>query len=321
MASQANNYHGYCPSSCIQFKSSEGKVSTFIIEKAFVPFTMSAVLVVRPNTDTPPYGRTILKIYDPRVLTKRRPTPAGPNAGTETMERVTHATRPWTLELEQTAASAREQRKQAGEPALSIEECENLRYPEEGDPTDPVGKANQALAFEEYFYLMSMDYFDDERTAYSVLADLQGSVIPKLLAVGSICFPEEERAIEPPALLLEYINGVTLKHADLSLIQDPKTLFAPLVDAIDSLAPRGFLHQDLNRDNILLSSVHDPQRAILIDFGHSFYRNESDWIEAIKRSDESTGIRFILHKQLPDRMGKGMWPAPPWAQIRKVQAQ
>jgi serine/threonine protein kinase len=170
----------------------------------------------------------------------------------------------------------------------------------------PLGKAKQAIAFEESFYLKSMEYFENESTAYSLLTDLQGSAVPKLLSVGSIRFSQEERAIQPSALLLEYIDGIPLKGANLSRVRDPKALFTPLVHAIDSLAPRGLLHQDLNQSNMIFSPADDPERVVLIDFGHSFYSNEPEWIERIKRSDESSGIRFILHKRLPDRIGMDM---------------
>jgi serine/threonine protein kinase len=309
MASNVDTYHGYYPSREIRFRSQDGTISSFVIEQAFTPFTQSAVVVVKPSA--PPFYRAILKIYDPRVLKDRVPSPGVISLGILTAEDLAHDTRPWSLKIEKDALIAREQRRRSHQPELTMKACRSIMYPDEGDPTDPVGRAKQAIAFEESFYLKSMDYFECESTLYSLLKDLQGTAIPKIFSVGSICFPKHERAIQPPALLMEYVHGITLRDADLSCVRDPKALFTPLVHAIDSLAPRGLAHLDLNPGNIILSPPHAPQRVVLIDFGESLHEPEPEMFQTVREIYESEGIRLILHKRLPDRIGRNAWPAPP----------
>ncbi|KAG6380690.1 hypothetical protein JVT61DRAFT_5067 [Boletus reticuloceps] len=78
-------------------------------------------------------------------------------------------------------------------------------------PEDLIGEdlATHNLFWEEHYYRIMVEDYESELTAYERLKDLQGSAIPRLIMAGQF-LPSDERAIRPPALVLEYVPSVSL---------------------------------------------------------------------------------------------------------------
>ncbi|KAI4525880.1 hypothetical protein K525DRAFT_265636 [Schizophyllum commune Loenen D] len=121
----------------------------------------------------------VLKIYDPRFINNRN--------GRESTYGRTRPPHPWSLAAERAA------------PATFDSDFE------------------RAAIWEAHLRHLMEESFCYERAAYENLRDLQGGAIPRLLAEGSF-IPPDERAYVPHALVLEYIEGVTLRQAPLGLL-------------------------------------------------------------------------------------------------------
>ena len=146
--------------------------------------------------------------------------------------------------------------------------------------------------------------FCDERAAYENLRDLQGGAIPRLLAEGRF-IPPDERAYVPHALVLEYIEGITLRQAPLELLT-PAVCDA-LVRAVDSFAAHGVFHNDLNAGNVLVTT---GGRGIIVDFGCAGVRNaenvwtDEEWAQHMDAVDEGNAIRFMFQRKGVDCSGE-----------------
>ncbi len=140
------------------------------------------------------------------------------------------------------------------------------------DETQAVEHAVGAMWEEDFRRLYR--HFESERDAYAHLLPLQGTAIPRLFLVGT-WLPPDERAYQLPALVMEYIpDAVTL--GDLAGdVLDPQ-MCAALVRTIESFPKYGVYHGDLNEFNVLFTPRERPQRAVVIGFGCSVTRKESD---------------------------------------------
>ncbi|KAF9068895.1 hypothetical protein BDP27DRAFT_1223598, partial [Rhodocollybia butyracea] len=133
----------------------------YTIVKAFLPFTKSIVLVVRLVDGTSPNDNVIFKIYDPRFLEDRETT-----------------SQPWNLHTEHAAAASRSE-------LASLDDDEIMdRFEEYYD--DVEGQNEITILWEEWFYRMSMQSYNNERRAYANLSRLQGSIIPKFIGSGHL---------------------------------------------------------------------------------------------------------------------------------------
>ncbi|RPD62706.1 hypothetical protein L226DRAFT_558715 [Lentinus tigrinus ALCF2SS1-7] len=189
----------------ISFITSE-RTFTFTIDRPFMPFTKSVVLLVRSQELGP--DLVVLKIYDPRFLDERiPPAPSIP-------------ARPWTLAAERAAV--------AFPPGTYNDECQ--LYAELAD--DPKAIAERAALWEAHFISLSTECFEAEKMAYEHLCVLQGTVIPRLLLTGAI-LPQDERAIQPPAIVLEYIpDAISLRDVPVEAVEaDLWTTLARIVDS------------------------------------------------------------------------------------------
>ena len=260
----------------------DGKPTHYLIKKPFLPFTKSAVVLAQP-VSSPEDGTTdsnaslvVVKIFDPRVLDDR------------TAAKTKH---PWSLAAEQQAAQDR-----------AVEDFEwddSVLYEDEPDPSDAEGLALRAAQWEQNFYALTMQCFDTERSAYEHLQELQGTAMPRLLGVGRWDVAPTARAIQPPTLIFEYVQGTSLREVDPELLNP--TLCASLVAAVDRFAILGVCHTDLNEGNILFSPPEPPQRAVVIDFGCATVRDEDfteeEWSQTVQFEADSTWIRKILEKR------------------------
>lgn len=79
-------------------------------------------------------------------------------------------------------------------------------------------------------------------------------------------------------IVTEFCKGKTLEHfilkeQNISIRYFLKTIFMPLLDAVDSLHRKGILHRDLKPSNIILNKKNEP---VIIDFGSAVkYRETS----------------------------------------------
>ncbi|KZT67987.1 hypothetical protein DAEQUDRAFT_370067 [Daedalea quercina L-15889] len=262
----------------------DGKHALYNIKKAFLPFTKSVVVLAQPTTsgesgvaeDSASKSLVIVKIFDPRVLNDR--TEAKPE-------------RPWTL-----AAELRAVQDRARE---DFEWDDSVLYEDEPDADDIEGVAIRAAHWEQNFFHLTMQCYEAERAAYERLHDLQGTVLPRLLGVGHWDAGPAARAIQPPALVLEYVPSISLRDIAPELL-DP-AICTSLVTVVDRFATNGVIHTDFNDGNVLFSPPERPQRAIVIDFGCAIVRegdtSDEEWNETVQFEGDSTWVRHILKKK------------------------
>ena len=88
-----------------------------------------------------------------------------------------------------------------------------------------------------------------------------GKTLSHACIVSTLAF--EENTPIGPAIVLEYIDGVTLGEYNSPV---PEHLLHDILDGIDYLHHRGILHNDIKPDNILINKLG---HARIIDFGLS----------------------------------------------------
>jgi len=175
---------------------------------------------------------------------------------------------PWSLDLEVASVQRRE--------AIRRGELEDdfPEYPFE-DP-DPVIQ-------EENFYRLSMRRFEEELEAYSRCKDLQGNSMAQCFGSG-VLDTNSSRPINPPFILLEYIEGTPLLQMDGMAITKP--LIYDLLNTIITCISRGVIHNDPGPANIIFSppSPSVPTRAVLLDFGEAIIRrteSSDEWEDIV----------------------------------------
>ncbi|KAI9063818.1 hypothetical protein FKP32DRAFT_1676097 [Trametes sanguinea] len=266
---------------------------TLTIVKSFEPFTKSVVLLVQANELGP--QPVIMKIYDPRFLDERL------------IENPYQRARPWSLAAE-TAANA-----------IDTQTFDERMLDEpEPDDADVEGNLARNALWEKYFRILSERCFEHECKAYHLLQQFQGSVMPHLLFVGSL-IPSDERAINPPAIIIEYIpdaaplRDIAPSHLDMELC-------TPLVQAIDTFFRHGVLHTDINPNNVLFAPKDRPTRAVIIDFGCAHFKVHCDtedlWWFQVTFFNDSLQIRKLLKQKgidFPDfaEVEEGRMPGMP----------
>ncbi|KAI1793604.1 hypothetical protein LXA43DRAFT_1121623 [Ganoderma leucocontextum] len=258
----------FFPGQTVSIQTPE-RTLTLTIVRPFAPFTKAVVLLARsPQLGPDP---VVVKIYDPRFLDERlQDTPTCP-------------ARPWSLELERAAAA----RWDDPFDELSIWE---------DPPEDADGRAALAALWEKHFRLLSNACFKSEREVYDRLAPLQGSAIPRLLLTGSV-LPPDERAVQPPAVVIEYIpDAVSLADVPVDVVEPG--LCAALLRAVDSFASHGVVHADVNWNNVLFTPRARPSRVVVIDFGCGGVREEDQdddaWQESVVWGNDSRRVRWVL---------------------------
>ncbi|KAM5545649.1 hypothetical protein V8D89_000687 [Ganoderma adspersum] len=164
------------------------------------------------------------------------------------------------------------------------------------EPEDPEGRAALAALWEKYFRILSTGCFKAECEVYDRLRTLQSSAIPRLLATG-IVLPPDERAIQPPAIVMEYIpDAISLCDVPVDLVTPE--LCASLLRTVDSFAGLGAVHADVNWNNILFTPSERPTRVVVIDFGLGIARQENEddeaWEESVAYGHDGWQMRWVL---------------------------
>lgn len=277
-----------CPLS-VRLDGATDSSATFYVIRSFLPFTKAQVYLVRPEPKTDLPSQVVLKVYDPRFLDDRYPaTDRVPN-------------RPWTLHAESVAA---QKRAQVASGKVDDDFHIDLLYDEE--------EADPSL-WEEHFFRLMMECFESELEAYKRLKDMQGRTIPKLYGAGRLLpKPPDSRAIEPPAVLIEYIPGVSLNDVDPILVRPE--LYKPLIAAVATFSKHGVFHDDVNQNNILFTPAQAPNRAVLIDFGCAALRDaeepDEEWDQAVQFANDVGRLRLSLEQKLGIKLDVDQAAAP-----------
>ncbi|KAI0719994.1 hypothetical protein C8T65DRAFT_634530 [Cerioporus squamosus] len=169
----------------------------------------------------------------------------------------------------------------------------------EDEPDGPDGQAERAALWEERFRRLSAECYASERSAYEHLRVHQGSAIPRLLLTG-VLLPPDERAIQPSAIVLEYIpDAISLRDVPGDVL-DVKMCVA-LLRAVDSFSAHGVFHGDINQNNILFTPKTRPVRAVVIDFGCAGIRaddeDEDTWRFNVQFAADSQRLRRLLKEK------------------------
>ena len=246
---------------------------TLTIDRPFAPFTKAVVVLARCPELGP--GPVVVKIYDPRFLDERlQDTPHCP-------------ARPWSLELERAADAIWDEPFHRRD--LFVE-------PEDANLKSGGGIPAQ---WEKHFRILSTCCFKAEREVYDRLRPLQGSAIPRLLTTG-VVLPPDERAFQPPAVVLEYIpNAVSLSDVPVDAVTPE--LYATLLHVVDSFAGLGVVHADVNWNNVLFTPSERPTRVVIIDFGCGGVRTEDQddesWLDRVACGNDSARARWVLEQR------------------------
>lgn len=86
---------------------------------------------------------------------------------------------------------------------------------------------------------------------------------------------EPPRVFMPKVVLLEYIPNTIILGDIMAYPELPKSIPPYLAKSIEttvnSFGTLGVIHSDINPGNILFSPRNNPKRAIIIDFGNSYF--------------------------------------------------
>ena len=242
--------------------------TTFYVIRSFTPFTQGQVYFVKSDPDSGFPRELILKVYDPKFLDDRRLEPY----------------EPWTLAAESLVVQKWEQGQ--------ISSDFNIF-----DLDDDVEM--ESWHWEAQLFCSSERSFRTEVAAYKRLLKMQGQFIPEFYGCGRLLpTPPESRAIQPRAILIEYIPGVTLRDVDHMLVHPE--LYRPLMGAVACFDSLGVNHYDINANNIMLAPPKAPKRMVIIDFGFAGVRQEGmteeEWGNGLK--GDVGLLRISLEKKL-----------------------
>lgn len=268
--------------SIVTFRTASNQTLPFEIIQPFIPFTKSQVYLVRPASEADRRRlapEVILKVYDPRYLDDRLPpTPKSKRP-----------IRCWSLEAE---SQATERRKQVESGSSPDDFDEDMLYEDVVEP----------WVYEEHFYRLLKTCWESEVACLRKLEHFQGTVVPKLFESGSIILPPATRAISPLAVVMEYVPGRTLQRLTPAEVNSiPPAVFRPLLDAVPKFVENGATHGDINANNILLSPIGSPTRAVLIDFGcgavKEDYDTEEKWEFASNFASDAEHLKLTLRQK------------------------
>ncbi|KZV66265.1 hypothetical protein PENSPDRAFT_655057 [Peniophora sp. CONT] len=288
------------PGSAVSLKLDDHRQLTFTVIKPFEPFTQSVVLLARCDSfsQTP---SVVIKLFDPRHHHERfRKIKC---CGRE---------RTWTLEAELAALEDPEPIRW-GDAELKFipEELYESSSDSEPEDEDEQAVAHRAARWEKHFQEIVQDSFETEFKAYTRLQDLQGTAIPRLLAVGRY-ITADERRIEPRAIVLEYIDGVQAQEAPAEALTP--LIIAQLYRDLGRINEYGVVHNDLNWGNFIIT----PSRGVVIDFGLAVLKetaeDEEEWKEVVRFNCEPYAIRaLVIGKRIEwkEEFGMPSYTLPP----------
>ncbi|KZV66262.1 hypothetical protein PENSPDRAFT_655054 [Peniophora sp. CONT] len=274
----------FLPGGTLKLRDKDGCDRTFTIVKGFETFTRGQAIAVRSGTH--PQHSLLVKIFDPRYFHERFDRRYS-----------NYVERHWTLEAEASAVVDPEPLPH-GTGYLVPQELEKDEPPAD----EPEAVAHRAARWEKHLQARIRSVFDNELAAYERLQALWGTAVPNLIIYGKY-LPSEPRHIQPPALVLEYIDGITLSRVAAARITPP--LVAQLAHIVRQLHAYGVLHNDLHLDNAMVDLSVSPPRPVVIDFGQAILRAADEtaetWNSRMQRIREwPDGVTALLaQKHIP----------------------
>ncbi|SPQ21897.1 527855f9-69e8-4dba-b42c-aa71a915de4b [Thermothielavioides terrestris] len=166
------------------------------------------------------------------------------------------------------------------------------QFLEEPDRTKGLAK------FEATLWHDCIEYFECETKAYNRLADLQGKLVPRMLAHVSLSPTKLATSIAPEAapyfdvrgILLERIDGYCLGDVELGpLPQDLRTLqqvIQSAADAAHEINKRGIIMNDCAPRNVVVDGKSNTPR--IVDLAQCYFREElvEQWYKDGWQEDE-----------------------------------
>ncbi|KAJ5928364.1 hypothetical protein N7466_007320 [Penicillium verhagenii] len=240
----------------IHLKTADGLEATedANIIKAFEPFTLSSVVLIRMTCSTLGLqGNMILKLFDRRFATQLRED-----------EKI----RPWTLDTEMEYHQ------------FILDGGASDFVTQINDGETPEGSTWSAAMDETYLHDHMSDLYKTEVQAYSYLKEIQGTDIPQLLAstIMPVSRPVQLRSeyIDIPGILLQYIEGFPL--TDIAKYTPRESWQAICEDAIrivNLIGDLGILDEDVKtRSFIVRGNLKDGFEVIMIDFALCEFRQD-----------------------------------------------
>jgi serine/threonine protein kinase len=157
------------------------------------------------------------------------------------------------------------------------------------------------------------ELFDTETTVYDTLRDIQGKLVPRLVARVHLALSVPNVGIgHTNTAELLHIKGILLQYIDgfsLSKVQDhaPKSEWQGIVDQavaiIQVISDHGILNRNVRPDNFIVQRDRSGcYQVFMIDFGLARLRgwNESDrdWAKAKLNKDEEGAVGLVMKKRL-----------------------
>ncbi|KAF6843829.1 hypothetical protein CMUS01_01669 [Colletotrichum musicola] len=176
---------------------------------------------------------------------------------------------------------------------------------------------------EAFLYDQVRQIFDAETAVYDRLRDIQGEMVPRLIARVklAISLPDDGNSSSPDQItpvtrdevaeqldvkgvLLQYIDGFTLSKMT---VRAPRSDWQSIVDravaVVHAVGDRDILNEDVGPGNFLIRpDGYGSYQVLMIDFGHARLRrqNESDhaWYKAKLAQSEDIAVGGAIRKRL-----------------------
>lgn len=155
--------------------------------------------------------------------------------------------------------------------------------------------------------------FNTETTVYKALRDIQGTVVPRIVAYVRLALSLPDGGIGPTdAMELIHIKGILLQYIDgfpLSQVQNhaPRFEWQSIVDqaiaVVGVIGDHGVIHKDVRPDNFMVQRDRSGRYSVLmIDLGLARLRrlgeSNRDWARAKLSRGEERAIGLVMRMRL-----------------------
>jgi len=259
------------------------------IRQLLKPRTLSCCMIVDLLGESYPNNPVFLKLYDRRFSEQLRRD---------------HGIDPWTKDAENEYINA----VRTGAARQFLHNLHTIpNFEDDTEETWDDGQ-NETFLTDQVHKL-----FDAETTVYDTLHDIQGKLVPRLLARVQLDLSPPNTGISHiDTTELFYVKGILLQYIDgfsLSKVQDhaPKSEWQDIVDQavaiVQVVGDHNVLNRDVRPDNFIIQrNSSGCYRLFMIDFGLARLRgwNESDhdWAKAKLNKDEEGAVGLVMKKRL-----------------------
>ena len=254
------------------------------------PRTLSCCIIVDLLGEGCPNNPVFLKLYDRRFSEQLRRD---------------HGIDPWTRDAEKEYINA----VRTGAARQFIHNLHAIpKFEEDTAETWDDGQVETFLTGQVH------ELFDTETTVYDTLRDIQGKLVPRLLARVhlAVSLPNVGISHNDTAAELLHIKGILLQYIDgfsLSRVQDhaPKTKWQGIVDQavaiVQVVGDHGILNRDVGPDNFIVQRDRSGCYWVFrIDFGLARLRGwnepDRDWAKAKLNKDEEGAVGLVMKMRL-----------------------